>query len=368
MNNIYKISQINLDHIYFSELIQGEDKNLILIKYYDEIKKKKVPLTLQTCSLLYENKINKLSNNDGRTHQLEIPLFSNDNEKVNELKNFLDKLDKKIQQFIIKNAKQLDISNHILYKPIIRDSIEDNEKLQNGVLKFDIINTHKFKTRIFNEERKIVSTDYLDNNICYIKLLLEIPAIWFFKNKCGITIRPCQISVQVDNTLTDTYNFIDSDNDYDDIFVQDTEMPEKNSITFSETSNFNELILNNDKNSSDENINLDNNDENSNDENSSDENINLDNNDENSNDENSNDKNSNDENINLDNNDENINLDDINLDENINLDDINLDNNDTKLLIQEYTSSVDSDISMLESSDISSEETKINNLVNELNL
>jgi len=247
--NIYKIHQINLDNIYFSELIQGDDKNLILLKYYDSNKKKKVPFTIQTCSLLFENKINKLSNNDGRTHQLEIPLFSNDNHKVLELQKFLKKLDEKIQKFIVKNGQQLNIVDSIMYKPIIRDSIEDNEKLQNGVLKLDIIKTKKFQTRIFNEERKLVSTDYLEDNICYIKFLLEFPALWFSKNRCGLTIRPCQLSVQVDNTLTDTYNFIPSDNEYDDIFVQDTEViPKKDVIKNSETSDFNEIIINNDNN------------------------------------------------------------------------------------------------------------------------
>jgi hypothetical protein len=131
----YRIHQINFDNLSFNKIKTVYNTNetvilkkIITIKYNDKNVQK--PLVIQIPTLLNENLPMKAKD----YHDLEIPLITEEKNKVVNLINFFENLDNKIISEAKKNSKlwfdKIPSKNCVKYKRIIKDS----DRYKDGVL------------------------------------------------------------------------------------------------------------------------------------------------------------------------------------------------------------------------------------------
>jgi len=231
-----KIDEIDFDNIVYSDIKSNSKKTVVFLKYKQ--KNRIVNFAIQTPSLLNINKSFKNSNNI--SSDLDVPLYGKTESKVNKMVSFFNNLDDKI----IYDAKINSSSwfnnfeiNQINYQKIIRESTD--KRFNKGTIKVKIIDNFDFKTQIqINNQVKINEEDIPKNS--WVKMILEIHAIWINKNGFGLFLKPIIISFEpieiikkyrfLDDSEDEVENVIDSENS---IFIRN----DKNNDEFnSETS------------------------------------------------------------------------------------------------------------------------------------
>ena len=229
----FKISDINFDNIVYKNIKSNSKKTVVFLKYKKGNSLRN--LAIQTPSLINVN--SPVANN--KHWDLDIPLHGKRNDKVNEFINFLKNLDKKIIYDARINSSNwfsnFD-SEEINYQEIIRSS--DNKHFSNGIIRIKLIKNNDFNTIIQMCNRQNISINDIPKN-SWIKMIIEIQAIWINKNGFGIFLKP--VLVSFNPIEIKKYKFIeDSEDEVDDVIDSDNSIfmvSNNNNVNDMETSN-----------------------------------------------------------------------------------------------------------------------------------
>ena len=208
----YKIKDINLENIKFTDIKSNSKKTIVYIKYINKTKDQ-TNLVFQSPSLFNINKpIFKNSN-----YELDIPLVSKSSEKIREFIRFLNNLDKTITTKAMENPSWFNNiinNNKINYQKTIRSS-SDPKRFKNGMIKLKIINTENFETKLNNNDRNIRVSSIQDN--CWVKSILEVYAIWITQDGFGLFIRPVLMSFKLNENIDYNYELTDDSEEIDEV-------------------------------------------------------------------------------------------------------------------------------------------------------
>jgi hypothetical protein len=213
-NTPLKLSDINFDNIVYKDIKSNQKKTVVFLKYKDNNNLRN--LAIQTPSLININ--NPVKN--GNHWDLDVPLNGKKTDKVNEFTNFLNKLDKKVMYDARINSSRwfnnFD-TDEMNYQEITRTS--EDKRFLNGMIRIKLIKNADFHTIVQLNNKTNISIDKIPKN-SWVKMIIEIQAIWINKNGFGIFLKPVLISF--DPIEISKYKFIeDSDDEVDDII--DTE-------------------------------------------------------------------------------------------------------------------------------------------------
>jgi hypothetical protein len=212
--NPFKISDIDINKVFFRNIKESENKKIIFIKYNENNKLKN--MVFQFPTLLNEIEIEE--------NKIEITIKSENDINTTKIINLLDEIDNKIISEAKKNAN------------IWFDHIEDKSKINYhhslrkindlNSIKLKIIESCDFKTNLIlndNESNNINLNDIPENG--KIKLVLECYAIWINNNTFGLIYRPVIISFILDEEYKYNYKILNnsesdiSENNYE-IFIK----------------------------------------------------------------------------------------------------------------------------------------------------
>uniref|UniRef100_A0A6C0H9I7 Uncharacterized protein n=1 Tax=viral metagenome TaxID=1070528 RepID=A0A6C0H9I7_9ZZZZ len=209
----YKITDIDLNYIYYSNIKQNQDKKIILIKYNDNNKLQNFVFQIPILDM-----VNNITIYDNYG---EIDLSLNkDTPDIHKFIHFLNELENKIKNDAKTNLSSwftLDNNNTTInYQKIIRGD---------SILKIKLIKNNDFETIIqMNNNIKIDLNNFSDNipDNCPCKIILECYALWIHSsNVFGIFFRPVIISFYINNLYD--YKFIE-DSDIENIDIPDTDI------------------------------------------------------------------------------------------------------------------------------------------------
>jgi hypothetical protein len=208
----YRINEINVDNICYTDIKTSERKTIIYLKYMDCNKLKNI--VFQTPNLV--NAFNIVKKNS--IYELDIPLKGKSEGKTMKLVNFFNSIDKKIMKDAKNNSTWFagfHQQQTMKYQKIIRDSV--SSEYSNGIIRIKILNTNDFNTIVSVNEKKIESYDSIPEN-CWVKSILEIYAIWINENGFGLFIRPILVNFKLSETIIYDYKLIDdSEEEVDDV-------------------------------------------------------------------------------------------------------------------------------------------------------
>jgi hypothetical protein len=214
----YRLNNIDLSNIVYTNVKQTDKKKVILIKYRDN---KLRNLVFQTPTLLNINEPKLFLKENMGYGEIEVALYNNDNNKINKLVTFFKDLSEKIINDAQMNKEWFNNSGPANFQPVIRDSNTFNY----GVIKLKLLRNNNFETIIQNNNKQKIKMEMLGENTL-IKMLLEVYAIWINSNNdFGVFLRPVLVSCNKDSKDSYDYKFIpDSDDEVDDDDVPDTEI------------------------------------------------------------------------------------------------------------------------------------------------
>ena len=164
----YRINNINIDNICYTEIKSNTKKTIVYIKYKDKDRLKN--LVFQSPSLLNINDVVNKNN----INELDIPLYGKCDSKVQVLIDFFNELDKKLLNDAKRNTKWFDNfikSETIKYQSIIRDC--NDNKYRNGMIRMKILKSDDFETLIQMNNKDKINVDKIQKN-SWVKMILEI--------------------------------------------------------------------------------------------------------------------------------------------------------------------------------------------------
>lgn len=227
----YKIDEIDFNNIRYPEKKETPDKTIIYTKYED--KGKLTNFVIQTPSL---RNINDVVNRKGIS-ELEIPLVGQNNLKTDKFIGFLNNLDKQITGDAKINTEWFNNfynGNIIRYQKTIRDC----DDYKNGMIKIKIIKNDNFETILQINNKETIGVENIEKD-SWVKMILEVYAIWINKNGFGIFLRPILVSFKPFDKIQYNYKFIEeSDNEdvintvveNDSIFLKQDDIIENNNL------------------------------------------------------------------------------------------------------------------------------------------
>ena len=187
-NTPLKLSDINFDNIVYKDIKSNTKKTVVFLKYKDNNNLRN--LAIQTPSLININ--NPVKN--GNHWDLDIPLNGKKTDKVNEFTNFLNKLDQKVMYDARINSSRwfnnFD-TEEMNYQEITRTS--EDKRFSNGMIRIKLIKNADFHTIVQLNNKTNISIDKIPKN-SWVKMIIEIQAIWINKNGFGIFLKPVLIS------------------------------------------------------------------------------------------------------------------------------------------------------------------------------
>ena len=220
----YKIDNIKFENIRYVKKKETPDKTIIYTKYEDN--GKLTNFVIQTPSL---RNVNEVVNRKG-INELEIPLLGQNNIKTDKFVGFLNNLDKQITSDGKINTEWFNNfynGNVIRYQKTIRECGD----YKNGMIKIKIIKNDNFETILQVNNKDAIEIENIEKD-SWIKIILEVYAIWVNKNGFGIFLRPILVSFKPFDKIEYNYTFLEeSDNedvintvvDNDSIFMKQDE-------------------------------------------------------------------------------------------------------------------------------------------------
>jgi hypothetical protein len=208
----YRIEDINLSKIRYINKKVTNSKTIIYVKYED--KNKLNNFVFQTPSLRNVNDIVKKNG----FYEMDIPLVGQNESKTNLLVEFLNNLDRKIINDGKINNDWFDnfiINDNIKYQRTIRE----NDNYNNGMIKVKILKNENFETivQINNKDRIDISkVNKIINKNCWVKMILEVYAIWVNEKGFGLFLRPILVSFKPIEKIEYNYKLLD-ESDEDDV-------------------------------------------------------------------------------------------------------------------------------------------------------
>lgn len=198
----YRINEIDLNNICYTDIKSNSKKTIIYIKYLDNHKLKN--LVFQTPTTISTNLIQCKNN----IFELDVPLIGKEMNKMDKFINFLNDIDKKIIKDAKNNNKWFENFSDIKtmkYQRIIRDSTDANNK--KGVIRLKLLKTNDFETIVHYNNNRINIEEI--NKDCWLKCILEIYAIWVNENGFGLFIRPILLSLKPCMKISYNYKFVE---------------------------------------------------------------------------------------------------------------------------------------------------------------
>ncbi len=182
---MYKIKDVDVSRIVYSEIHDKKDSRAIYIMYNDVLVGKKKPLVVILPEMSLVNNIIKVEDNKCCTHEFFLKI-----DQINQaVSKFFNDVDDKIIKDCIANKAEWFGSGESEYKKIIRE-YDDTD-----MMKFKIVRTSNFKTVVFDSNKNIVNSDlesHFESN-CRIKCLVEISSILIKDGVCCLHVRLLQI-------------------------------------------------------------------------------------------------------------------------------------------------------------------------------
>lgn len=202
----YKIDNIKFENIRYVDKKETSDRTIVYTKYED--KGKLCNFVIQTPSL---RNINEVISRKG-VSELEIPLVGQNNVKTDKFIGFLNNLDKQITS----DAKiNTDWFNNFYNGKVIRyqKTIRDSDDYKNGMIKIKIIKNDNFETILQVNNKDAINIEDIEKD-SWVKMILEVYAIWINKNGFGIFLRPVLVSFKPFDKSEYNYKFLEeSDNE-----------------------------------------------------------------------------------------------------------------------------------------------------------
>ena len=211
----FRISDINIDNILYSNPVINDDKTNILLKYNKDNKKHQ--FLIQTPELVCLSK--PILKND--IYEINVTLQAKSSKKMKGLLDFFKLIDDKMQKLGQNNDDWFNNKKRV-YRKIIRD---DNNH-PNGILKLKVKKENIPKYLKVTKNKQSEPANINDINAGYkIKLVIDIFGLWIRKNNdiyyYGLYLKP----VLIDYKVIEEIAFIEdseSDNDNDNDIL-DTE-------------------------------------------------------------------------------------------------------------------------------------------------
>lgn len=205
--NPYRISDIKYENIRYVEKKKTPTKNIIYIKYEENNKLNN--FVIQTPSL---RNINNIISRNG-VGELDIPLIGQNKEKTDLFIGFLNNLDKQVINDAKINTDWFDDfhnDNDIKYQKCIRSS----DDFKNGMVKIKLLRNDNFETIIQKRNKSVIT---FDENVVdsWVKMILEVYALWINENGFGIFLRPILVSFTPFEKIQYNYSFIEESEDED---------------------------------------------------------------------------------------------------------------------------------------------------------
>jgi hypothetical protein len=209
MKKPFRISEINLDNIIYSNPVVEDEKQNILLKYKHNYKRQQ--FIIQTPELIcLSSPI--LKNN---IYEINIDLQAKSSKKINNLLDFINRLDNKMEKLGENNNDWFNNKKGI-YRKIIRDDSEH----PNGILKLKVKKNNIPKYLKVTKNKQTETAILSDMKDGYkIKLVIDVFGLWIRKKNdiyyYGIYLKPVLIDYRED---VEEISFIeDSDSDSDNI-------------------------------------------------------------------------------------------------------------------------------------------------------
>ena len=206
----YRISEIDIDNICYTDIKVNNKKTIVYMKYCDNNKFKNI--VFQTPTFMSTN----LIQNKNNIFELDVPLIGKEMNKMDKFINFLNDIDKKIIKDAKNNNKWFENFSDIKtmkYQRIIRDSTDANNK--KGVIRLKLLKTNDFETIVHYNNNRINIEEI--NKDCWLKCILEIYAIWINANGFGLFIRPILLSLKPCTKISYNYKLIEDSDEAEDI-------------------------------------------------------------------------------------------------------------------------------------------------------
>jgi hypothetical protein len=203
----YRIEDIDYSKIRYINKKVTDKKTIIYIKYED--KKKLNNFVFQTPSL---RNINNIVEKNG-FYEMDIPLVGQNQKKTESLIGFLNNLDRKIINDGKINTDWFDnfiVDGNIKYQKTIRD----NDNYKNGMIKIKIIKNENFETIVQVNNKDKVDINEINKN-SWVKMILEVYAVWINKNGFGLFLRPILVSFKPIEKIEYNYKLLDESDDDD---------------------------------------------------------------------------------------------------------------------------------------------------------
>lgn len=212
----FKIEDIEFDNIVYKSIKSNSKKTVVFLKYKKKNSLKN--LVIQTPTLF---NISSATTTNSKHFDLDIPLHGKRTDKVDTFIKFLKDLDKKIifDARINSSSWFNNIeSEEMNYQETIRPT--NDKRFSNGIIRVKIIKNDDFQTMLQLNNQKNISVEDIPIN-SWVKMILEIQAIWINKNGLGLFIKPVLISfVPIE---IKKYKFLeDSEDEVDDVIDDDT--------------------------------------------------------------------------------------------------------------------------------------------------
>lgn len=204
----YRISELDIDNICYTDIKVNNKKTIIYMKYSDNNKLKNI--VFQTPTFMSTNLI-QIKNN---MYELDVPLIGKEENKIDKFINFLNSIDKKVIKDAKNNNKWFEnfVSTKTMkYQRTIREATDKNNK--NGVIRVRLLKTNDFETIVHNNNNRICFDEI--NKDCWLKCILEVYAIWINPNGFGLFIRPILLSFKPCTKINYNYKLIEDSDDGD---------------------------------------------------------------------------------------------------------------------------------------------------------
>ena len=173
------IDNINFNNINIDRVdIENDNRKNLYLTYNNN------NFIIQTPELFYNDELKEMD----EYYEILIDLVCKNKEKTTKFITFLNNLDKYFITLISKSKNKYFNNKNIKYKSILRE--KNNKKfIKLKLLKHNVNNNI---LRIVNNNNSI-SLEELNNN-CYLKMLININAIWINNNIFGIYLKPILIN------------------------------------------------------------------------------------------------------------------------------------------------------------------------------
>lgn len=207
----FKIEDIKFDNIVYKSKKSNSKKTVVFLKYKKKNNLKN--LVIQTPTLF---NISSANTTNSKHFDLDIPLHGKRSDKVDKFVKFIKDLDKKIiLDAKINSASWFNNieSEEMNYQETIRPT--DDKRFSNGLIRVKIIKNDDFQTMLQLNNQENINVEDIPTN-SWVKMILEIKAVWINNNGLGLFIKPILISfipIEIKK-----YKFLeDSEDEVDDV-------------------------------------------------------------------------------------------------------------------------------------------------------